>query len=127
VPPIKLEQKVALYRANKLAVPSLGKCFCMTNFRLFTSGFHFFSLCALPRTNLFDFQLKPLRGICSCYKITNEFKDDLIDNRVCKGVTCYAQATHKHIYSIFTALRAPSFLTIIPIYTHIYPHSPFRP
>jgi hypothetical protein len=39
-------------------------------------------------------------------------------------VTCYALATHRPIYSYFPALRAPSFLTIIPIYTHIYPHSP---
>jgi hypothetical protein len=42
-------------------------------------------------------------------------------------VTCYAQATHRYIYSFFPALRALLFLTIIPIYTHIYPHSPFRP
>jgi hypothetical protein len=40
------------------------------------------------------------------------------------GVTCYALATHRPIYSYFPALRAPSFLTIIPIYTHIYPPAP---
>jgi hypothetical protein len=39
-------------------------------------------------------------------------------------VTCYSQAIQRYIYSFFPALRAPSFLTIIPIYTHIYPHSP---
>jgi hypothetical protein len=36
-------------------------------------------------------------------------------------VTCYAQATHRYIYSFFPAFRAPSFLTNIPIYTHIIP------
>ena len=39
-------------------------------------------------------------------------------------VTCYTQATHKQIYSIFTALRAPSSLTIIPRYTHIIRTAP---
>jgi hypothetical protein len=39
-------------------------------------------------------------------------------------VTCYAQATHRYIYSFFPAFRAPSFLTIIPIYTHIIPTAP---
>jgi hypothetical protein len=39
-------------------------------------------------------------------------------------VTCYAQATHRYIYSFFPALRAPSFLYIIPIYTHIIPTAP---
>jgi hypothetical protein len=42
-------------------------------------------------------------------------------------VTCYAQATHRPIYSYFPAFRAPSFLTIIPIYTHIIRTSLFRP
>jgi hypothetical protein len=40
------------------------------------------------------------------------------------SVTCYAQATHRPIYSYFPAFRAPSFLTIIPIYTHIIPTAP---
>ncbi|KAH8791066.1 heterokaryon incompatibility protein-domain-containing protein, partial [Hyaloscypha finlandica] len=39
-------------------------------------------------------------------------------------VTCYAQATHRYIYSFFPAFRAPSFLYIIPIYTHIIHTAP---
>jgi hypothetical protein len=39
-------------------------------------------------------------------------------------VTCYALATHRPIYSYFPAFRAPSFFTIIPIYTHIIPTAP---
>jgi hypothetical protein len=42
------------------------------------------------------------------------------------AVTCCAQAIHTYIYSTFPALRAPSFLTIIPIYTPYYPHKPIQ-
>ena len=31
---------------------------------------------------------------------------------------------YRYIYSFFPALRAPLFLTIIPIYTHIIPTAP---
>jgi hypothetical protein len=39
-------------------------------------------------------------------------------------VTGYARATHRYMYSFFPAFRAPSFFTIIPIYTHIIPTAP---
>jgi hypothetical protein len=49
---MKLEQKVALCAANKIGHP-------LPAFACQTSGFHFrlfiSSLCALPKTNLFDF------------------------------------------------------------------------
>jgi len=47
-----------------------------------------------------------------------------IVHEIRKGVTCYAQATHRYIYSFFPAFRAPSFLYIIPIYTHIIHTAP---
>ena len=72
--PIKLEQKVALCAA-------LGKCFYVTNLRLFSFGFYF-SLCALSRTNPFDFEPKPPRGIRFSCKIADEFENNLIDDRV---------------------------------------------
>jgi len=45
-------------------------------------------------------------------------------NTIFSSVTCYAQATHRYIYSFFPAFRAPSFLYIIPIYTHIIHTAP---
>jgi hypothetical protein len=78
---MKLEQKVALCTVNKIGHP-------LPAFACQTSGFHFrlfiSSLCALPRTNLLDFQLKPPRGIRSSCQIADEFEDDLTDDRVRK-------------------------------------------
>jgi hypothetical protein len=39
-------------------------------------------------------------------------------------VTCYAQATHRYIYSFFPAFRAPSFLYIHTNIHHIIPTAP---
>ena len=38
-----------------------------------------------------------------------------------------SRAAHRHICSFFTAIRAPLFLTNIPIYTTFHPNSLFRP
>jgi hypothetical protein len=38
-----------------------------------------------------------------------------------------SRAAHRRIYSFFTAIRAPSLLQIIPIYTPFHPNSLFRP
>jgi hypothetical protein len=45
----------------------------------------------------------------------------LVNGRVVSRAT---HRPHRYIYSFFPALRAPSFLTIIPIYTHIIPTAP---
>ena len=45
--------------------------------------------------------------------------------RLCSNfVTCYAQATHRYIYSFFPAFRAPSFLYIHTNIHHIIPTAP---
>ena len=59
--PIELEQKVALCGANK--IDGL--------FALYST---------VPKTNLFDFQPKPPKGIRSRCKIADEFEDDLMDD-----------------------------------------------
>jgi hypothetical protein len=38
-----------------------------------------------------------------------------------------SRAAHRHIYSFFTAIRAPLILTNIPIYTTFHPNGLFRP
>jgi hypothetical protein len=38
-----------------------------------------------------------------------------------------SRAVHRRIYSFFTALRAPSFLINIPIYTTFHPNNLFKP
>jgi len=66
--PIKLEQKVALYAANKIGRPLPGEMLLHDKPRLFTSGFHF-SLCALLYSRLQNWlhlHVQPLKIALEC-------------------------------------------------------------